>query len=73
MSQDRITFSCLACGSKDFKFPSDPKPDDLVTCAGCGATSRYEDVQKTALEQGQKAVVDMVRDAIKGIKGFKLE
>jgi hypothetical protein len=71
---DRLTIRCAACNSDQFKgVSSNPQPDDVITCAGCGATSRYVEIQRQAVEQGTKAVETAVRNAFKGIKGFKFK
>lgn len=52
---------CRECGSQDFRYPTDPKPDDAVACAGCGATWRFDEFQRAAVEQAQQAVLDALR------------
>jgi RNase P subunit RPR2 len=70
MSQDKITFKCAKCGRKDFNIPNNPKPNDMVTCRGCGATSRYADVQAATMKLGKEAVEKALRDGFKKA-GFK--
>jgi hypothetical protein len=57
------------CGSKDISFPGNPQPGDMVTCLGCGASNRYDEIQKIVAKLGQDAVRDMVRDALRSLKG----
>lgn len=73
MAEERIAFSCAACGGKDFNFPANPQPHDMVTCVGCGASNRYDEIQKIAAKLEQDAITDIVRDALKNLKGLKLE
>lgn len=37
---DTISISCSDCGSKEFIKPENPKPDDIISCKGCGASIR---------------------------------
>ena len=62
MAEEQNAFSCAECGSKDIKFPEAPQPGDMVICLGCGASNRYDEIQR-----------NMVRDALKNLKGLKLE
>jgi hypothetical protein len=70
---ENIGFSCASCGCKEFNFPANPQPDDTVTCVGCGASNRYDEIQKLAAKLSQEAVTDIVRDALKNLKGLKFE
>jgi hypothetical protein len=64
MTTDHIELSCAECGSKAFTLPNDPpQPDDVVTCAGCGRTARYADIQAQAAAKGRTLVNDLVRNA----------
>lgn len=73
MAEDRIGFACAECGSKDIKFPDNPQPGDMVICLGCGASNRYDEIQRIAAKLEQDAVTNMVRDALQNLKGLKLE
>lgn len=73
MAEDRIGFACAECGSKEIKFTDNPQPDDMVICMGCGASNRYDEIQKIATKLSQDAVTDIVRDALKNLKGLKFE
>jgi hypothetical protein len=66
----KIAIKCSHCGSEQFKFPTNPKPDDVVACAKCGRTGKYSDIQHAAMEKGKQAIADQLRDAIKKA-GFK--
>ena len=66
MSGDRISFKCSKCGSSKFDIPTNPKPNDVITCAGCGATGRYDDIKTKATELAKAEVERKLRDAFKG-------
>ncbi|WP_024590514.1 MULTISPECIES: hypothetical protein [unclassified Pseudoalteromonas] len=51
---DKLKLICTACGSKDFEYPARPKPNDQVTCAGCGAASTYGELQAQAEKEAKK-------------------
>ncbi|WP_454056059.1 ECs_2282 family putative zinc-binding protein [Cupriavidus sp. Marseille-Q8015] len=55
-----FTIHCPQCGGEDFKRPSDPQPDDQVTCIGCGRAWLFDDFQRMGREQffeaGRKAL-----------------
>jgi RNase P subunit RPR2 len=70
MSGDKITFKCRACGSAKFALPSNPRPDDVVTCSGCGATARYGDVQAATVKLAKREIQDMFERAFAGKKGW---
>lgn len=65
MATDRVTLQCGRCGSTQFSFPKNPKASDQVTCAGCGATSRYDQLQKAAVGEVKKQVDKIFKDAFK--------
>lgn len=67
---DQITFKCSKCGSDEFEIPTNPKPNDMITCAGCGCTGKYGEVRKEAIKQSKEAVEKMLRDTLKKA-GFK--
>ena len=73
MSSSQITIRCGRCGSEQFRLPnSPPQPDDVIECTGCGATGRYRDIQADAVRLAKAHMERAVRDAFKGVKGFKL-
>ena len=51
---DLINLACSACGNEKFHQPTNPKPNDQITCAGCGAHSTYGELQRQAEKQLQK-------------------
>ena len=66
----KFTFQCSKCRSKAFDMPANPKPNDAVTCNGCGATSKYAVIQAAAIKQAKQAAEKTIRDSIKRA-GFK--
>lgn len=70
---DRITLKCSVCGSTGFEVPEDPRPADLIKCAGCGASNRYDVLQQQAVESAKEMVTDIFRNAFKGVKGFTIK
>lgn len=60
-----IEFHCSSCGSKLFKKPENPQPDDMIACSGCGAAGRYADIHASAVKQAKQAVEKHLRDALK--------
>lgn len=70
MASDKITFKCRRCGGTQFKFPSaTPKATDIISCAGCGASARYGDVQAEAVTLAKQEV----EKAFKRVKNIKLK
>lgn len=65
MSSDRLELKCANCGSKKFKLPSNPNPSDIVVCAGCGASSRYDVLQRAALSEAKKHIENAFKDIVK--------
>ncbi len=70
MTTDSIKIQCSRCGSKLFEHPSDPKPDDMITCSGCGDSARYDAVREAAIEKGKEAITEALRDSLRKA-GFK--
>ena len=62
MATESIEFSCSSCGSKDFEFPTNPQPDDLVTCNGCGGQEKYGVLIETAINQTEGFISKMVEN-----------
>ncbi len=69
---DTMNFRCAKCGGNQFSVSANPQPDDPVTCAGCGAVARYEDVQTSAVAQ-TKGSVEQSWQSILGKAGFKFK
>lgn len=65
MDKINLPISCTACGSKEFRLPAEPQPDDEVACNGCGKTWRYGDLQAAVTEAAKEAVGKAFRDAFR--------
>lgn len=65
MADSRLTLRCSACGSLKFIQPADPKPEDEITCAGCGRKATVEATRQQAIEAGKKLIADQLRQAFK--------
>jgi len=65
MSQNSIEFSCSNCGSNNFKVPTDPKPDDIIICGGCGGQEKYGVLKRSAIKQAEKLVSDKLMNMFK--------
>ena len=51
MGKTEASIICSDCGSEDFEYPANPKPDDMVTCNGCGRQDTYGALEAQALAQ----------------------
>lgn len=58
MSTSRVNLKCSKCGSDKFLLPQNPQSNDVSSCAKCGASGRYDDMQKQSLELIKKKVQD---------------
>lgn len=65
MGSINLPISCSACGSKEFRLPAEPQPDDVVTCNGCEKTWRYADLQAATREAAKEAIGKVFRDAFR--------
>lgn len=69
MPSSQTSFKC-SCGSAKFEMPSNPKANDTIKCAKCGATGKYGDVMGQARKQAASAVEKQLKDALRKA-GFK--
>ncbi|WP_160153323.1 hypothetical protein [Microbulbifer sp. ALW1] len=65
MSSDTITLHCAKCRSEKFEIPRNPKPNDVITCGGCGAQAKYGAIRDAALKQAKDLVAKQFRDLFK--------
>lgn len=65
MATDTLPLVCDKCGSKEFELPKNPRPDDTVTCASCGASGRYADLQRQAVAAAKQYVSDFAKGLFK--------
>ncbi len=76
MSYQDVRVLCGNCGS-DATSIENPAPDDLVTCAGCGASDRFEDVLDSVndhmLQEATAGIASALSTGFKrgGFDGFK--
>jgi uncharacterized Zn finger protein len=62
-----ITAKCPRCGKQSFTSPAGakPKPEDLLTCNGCGHVVRQSEliaqIGKEATKRAEKVLGDMVK------------
>ncbi|MGO1070714.1 hypothetical protein [Lysobacter sp. CA199] len=57
-------YRCGDCGSEQLVQPSNPHPDDIITCVSCGATWTVREVQQASLEATTLAAIDKLDDVI---------
>jgi DNA-directed RNA polymerase subunit RPC12/RpoP len=62
---DSLSLVCQQCGSDQFQFPSDPKPEDEVRCNGCGASARFDDLRQQAIAAAKTKVEELARNLFK--------
>lgn len=59
-----------SCGSTQFDRPGNPQPDDIITCAQCGAQGRWDEIMKQVGEQTTKHIADALNEEFRRA-GFK--
>lgn len=74
----RITFTCKKCGGNTLSLPDEPTDNSIVSCSSCGVeVGRWGDIQAAALgaakDKVEKDLTDVLREAFKGVEGFKIE
>lgn len=62
--ESSLSFYCLRCGSHEFEMPENPKASDVVTCAGCRATSTYGELKAEMGRQAESHLDDMFKAAL---------
>lgn len=62
--ENSLSFHCLRCGSTEFEIPENPQNSDIVTCAGCRATSTYGAIREQMDRQARAHVDDIVEKAL---------
>lgn len=75
MKSGNALLGCAHCGQKALQFPADLdnlKSDDTITCLACGAAAAWADIKPKLLRQAEQLEADVLRNALKGIPGFKL-
>ncbi len=56
MTKQEVTIICSHCRGKDFKYPTTPQPDDMITCTGCGRQDTYNTLKVLALERFESVI-----------------
>ena len=72
MSTDKISAKCSKCGGTQFSRPTDPGPDDKVTCVGCSASWRYADFHAEFGKASKEFLDKLVAERFAGRKGWKI-
>ncbi|WP_417589703.1 hypothetical protein [Pararhodobacter oceanensis] len=69
-----VTFECNNCGASPatLELPNDHTDDDDAKCRNCGfAFGRYGDIKEESMKAAKAEVSNMIKDAFKGVKGWK--
>ena len=70
----KITFECKKCGGTILELPDDHTDDSIAKCKSCGTEfGRYGDIKAKAREAGLAHAKGMMKDAFKGLKGWKIK
>ena len=51
---DDLQLVCAKCGSTLLDQPDEPKPEDVIACAGCGASATVHELATAALLKAPK-------------------
>jgi hypothetical protein len=54
-----------SCGSTQFHRPENPQPSDVITCVGCGASARCDEIVRQAGEKARDLFVDELKKAFR--------
>lgn len=74
MSTDQVevTFKCQVCGGSVLELPDDHTDDSIAKCKACGQEfGRWGDVKAKAKKAVAVRVMGDIKNAFKGIKGWK--
>ncbi len=68
-----IKAKCPSCGETAFESStgSEPKPEDMLTCCGCGRVWRCDDLAATLAPEGKKLVDEMARNIVENFNRRK--
>ncbi len=68
-----VTFTCTKCGPTTLELPDDYTDADHAKCKSCGADfGPYGEIKKRALKAAKKEAEKMLKNAFKGVKGWKV-
>lgn len=68
MENFEIILKCSRCGSELFEHPADSKDNDMITCNGCGALTKYGVARESAIRQARELAEKRARDIISSFK-----
>lgn len=54
-----------SCGSTQFHQPKDPQPSDVITCVGCGASARCDEIIRQVGEKARDLYVEELKKAFR--------
>jgi hypothetical protein len=68
-----VNFKCPKCGCATIVLPDDHTDESHATCKDCAADfGPYGDIKKRAVEVVKDEVNRTIKEAFKGVKGFKI-
>ncbi|WP_438274397.1 ECs_2282 family putative zinc-binding protein [Nitrobacter sp.] len=68
-----VNFKCPKCGCTSINLPDHHTDESHATCKDCGADfGPYGDIKKRAVELVRDKAQEKLRNAFKGVKGFKI-
>lgn len=69
-----VKFTCKECGGSVLKLPDNHTDGSIATCQQCGVPfGRWGDIKTKAVGMAKDQMIDMMKDAFKGIKGFNVK
>lgn len=74
--QINVTFECKNCGAKPatLELPDDYTDDNVAKCKACGFEfGRFGDIKAEAMNAAKGDVSATIKDAFKGMKGWKIK
>ncbi|TAI61848.1 hypothetical protein [Bradyrhizobium sp. Leo170] len=68
-----VNFKCPKCGCAIISLPDDHTDESHAACKECGADfGPYGDIKKRAVDLVKSEVNRTIKEAFKGVKGFKI-
>lgn len=68
-----VNFKCPKCGCTAISLPDNHTDESHATCKECGADfGPYGEIKKRAVDVVEDEVNRTIREAFKGVKGFKI-
>lgn len=73
-SEIKITFDCKNCGGTVLELPDDYDETSTAKCKSCGTEfGTWGEVKAKAMDAAKQEARRLVKDAFKGLKGWKLK